>query len=125
MDAKEEFGFKELIVWQKAIQFAAHVILVLDKIDSSRKHYRVIEQTAAAVTSISANIAEGKGRFSKKEFKQFLYIARGSMYETISFLNLMVELNWIKIEAVHELEKEGLTLNKMINSLINKLKTDI
>jgi len=122
MDIKEEFGFKELIVWQKAIEFAKHVIEKIGKLNSENRHNRITEQTESAVTSIAANIAEGKGRYSKKEFKQFLYIARGSIYETITFLNVLRELNWMTEEEVVQLEREGLILNKMLNSLINSLK---
>jgi len=121
----EDFGFKELKVWRKAIEFATHIIDEIDKIESDRKHFRIIEQIEAAATSIAANIAEGKGRYSKKEFGQYLYIARGSIYETITFINIMLELKWIPIDKAHELEHEGLTLNKMLNSLINKIKSDI
>ena len=121
---EEDFGFKELIIWRRAIDFAKHSIIALDTITSDRKHFRIIEQTEAAATSVAVNIAEGKGRYSKKEFKQFLYIARGSIYETITFLNVMKELSWLSEEDVNELEDEALTLNKMLNSLINKLKTD-
>ena len=124
MEKTEDFGCKELIVWQKAVEFATHVIIKTEKLNSDRKHYRIIEQTEAASTSIGANIAEGKGRFSRKEFKHFLYIARGSIYETITFLNIIKELNWISVEDVEGLEKEALVLNKMLNSLINKLKTE-
>jgi four helix bundle protein len=124
MNQNEEFGFKELIVWQKAIVFATHVISKLDKINSDKKHYRLTEQIEASATSIAANIAEGKGRFSRKEFKQFLYISRGSIYETVSFLNIIKELNWISSEEVKELENEGLVLNKMLNSLIKTLNHD-
>jgi four helix bundle protein len=120
----EEFGFKELIIWRKAIDFAKNVINLVDNINTEKKHYRITEQTEAAATSIAANIAEGKGRYSKKEFKQYLYIARGSIYETITFLNIMKELGWLTAKDVEVLEAEGLTLNKMLNSLINKLKTD-
>jgi four helix bundle protein len=120
----EEFGFKELIIWRKAIDFAKNVINLVDNINTEKKHYRITEQTEAAATSIAANIAEGKGRYSKKEFKQYLYIARGSIYETITFLNIMKELGWLTAKDVEVLEAERLTLNKMLNSLINKLKTD-
>jgi four helix bundle protein len=124
MTREEDFGFKELIIWRKSIDFAKHVIVVIDNINSDRKHYRILEQTEAAATSVAANIAEGKGRSSRKEFKQFLYITRGSIYETVTFLNIMKELNWLSAEEINELEKEALILNKMLNSLVNKLKTD-
>ncbi|MBW6465965.1 MAG: four helix bundle protein [Brevefilum sp.] len=46
--------------------FANHVIDVVDILETTRKHYRLIEQLEAAVTSIPMNIAEGKGRLSHK-----------------------------------------------------------
>ena len=81
-----KFGFEDLEVWQKSIEFAKIVIDITDKINTNRKHYRLIEQLEASSASIAMNIAEGKGRYSKKEFIQFLYIARGSLYETLTLL---------------------------------------
>ena len=71
-----QFGFKELLVWQKSMAFIDKVLNEIDKIDTDRKHFRLIEQIESSVTSVAANIAEGKGRNSKKEFIQFLYISR-------------------------------------------------
>ena len=119
---ENDYGFKELIVWKRSVDFAKQVIQTLGKINSNRNHYRLTEQTETASASIAANIAEGKGRFSRKEFKQFLYIARGSLFETITFLNIMKELSWISEQELERIEKEGLELTKMLNSLINKLK---
>jgi len=124
MASDEDFGFKELIIWRKAIDFSKNVINLVDNIKTEKKHYRITEQTEASATSVAANIAEGKGRFSRKEFKQYLFIARGSIYETITFLNIMKELGWLTVSEVEIIEKEGLMLNKMLNSLINKLETD-
>jgi four helix bundle protein len=80
------FSFEDLEVWQKAVEFARLVIELTEEIDTARRHYRLIEQLEASSTSIALNIAEGKGRYSKKEFIQFLYVARGSLYETITLL---------------------------------------
>ena len=79
-----KFSFEDLEVWQKAMDFADKVINVVDKLNTNRRHYRLIEQLESSATSVSMNIAEGKGRYSKKEFIKFLYIARGSLYETIA-----------------------------------------
>ncbi|MCK4923051.1 MAG: four helix bundle protein [Bacteroidales bacterium] len=76
------FGFKDLIVWQKSMTFIDLVLDEVDQLNSDRKHYRLVEQIESAVTSVAMNIAEGKGRNSKKEFIHFLYISRGSLYET-------------------------------------------
>lgn len=80
------FAFEQLHVYQKALEFSVNVINVIENIKTPRKHFRLIEQLEASSTSVPQNIAEGKGRFSKKEFKQFLYISRGSLYETVTLL---------------------------------------
>src|SRR3990172_3386985 len=89
-----KFSFEDLEVWQKSVDFAVKVIDVIEIINTNRNHYRLIEQLESSVSSISANIAEGKGRNSKKEFIQYLYIARGSLFETITFLTIFHKKNW-------------------------------
>ena len=115
------FAFKELQVWQKAIDFADNIINLIDHLNSDRKHFRLIEQLESAVSSIALNIAEGKGRNSKKEFTQFLYIARGSVYETITLLVIFEKRGWISKEKLGELEKDGKKIIKMIKGFINYL----
>jgi len=73
------FGYEDLEVWNKAVDFATAVIDTVESITTDRKHYRLLEQIEGSCSSIAMNIAEGKGRFSKKEFVQFLYISRGSL----------------------------------------------
>ena len=76
---EEGSHYKELQVWQKGMEFASAVIDLTEHLNSPRQHYRLIEQLEAAAASVPMNIAEGKGRFSKKEFIHFLHIARGSL----------------------------------------------
>ena len=78
------FGYEKLLVWQRAIEWADRVLSIAENIETERKHYRLIEQVEASCTSVPMNIAEGKGRYSKKEFVPFLYIARGFLYETMT-----------------------------------------
>ena len=115
------FGFKNLKVWQKAIDFAAKVIELSENLNSSGKHYRLIEQIEASSASIAQNIAEGKGRHSQKEFSQFLYIARGSLYETVTLLNLFFKRNWIREDKLEELERDSFEIASMIKGLINSI----
>jgi four helix bundle protein len=74
-DGPLKFAYEDLEVWSKAIDFAVEVIDTVEGITTDRKHYRLLEQIEASSTSVSMNIAEGKGRFSKKEFVQYLYVA--------------------------------------------------
>ena len=67
-DVDKLFSFQELEVWQKSVLFAEQVIRSIDEIEAPRRHYRLIEQLESACTSVSMNIAEGKGRQTTKEF---------------------------------------------------------
>jgi four helix bundle protein len=122
-DSDRMFAFEDLLVWQKAIDFAEAVIKTIDDFEAPRKHYRIIEQLEAAAISISSNIAEGKGRFSKKEFVHYLYIARGSLFETVSLLILIRRLTWITENKLVELKLLGEEIAKMLNSLIKSVKS--
>jgi len=116
-----EFDFKKLVVWQKAIEFAKEVIDTVEANTSERKHYRLLEQIDACATSVAMNIAEGKGRYSKKEFARFLYISRGSLFETITLLYIFSEMNWIAKDDLDHLETKAKELSKMLNGLINAI----
>ena len=67
------FAFEDLQVYQKALDFSVGIIDVIEDMETPRKHYRLIEQLEASCTSVALNISEGKGRFSRKEFRHFFY----------------------------------------------------
>ena len=116
------FAFEDLVVYQRALEFSVSIINMIDEVETSRRHYRLIEQLEASCTSIALNIAEGKGRYSKKEFKQFLFIARGSLYETVTMLQIFMKKNWIKTRDCQSLYNESEEINKMLSGLIKSLK---
>jgi len=89
-----------------------------------RQHYRLIEQIEASSTSVAMNIAEGKGRFSRKEFKHFCCIARGSLYETTTLLEIFHRKAWIPTNTYSELKSEAIEIAAMIKGLINSLRTE-
>ena len=119
---RTRFAFEDLDVWQKAVEFANKVVRLTEEIQFDRKHYRLIEQLEAASASISMNIAEGKGRYSKKEFIQYLYIARGSLYETITLMTIFYKNKWISDQQLDEIKLYGDEIGKMISSLIKSIK---
>lgn len=113
----EEFSFKKLIVWQKALIFAE---MSLDIADKTKGHFRLNEQLESSAASVAQNIAEGHGRVSTKENIHYLYIARGSLYEAITILNLYKQKSLISNETLDEMEALGLEIVKMLNSFITK-----
>ena len=117
-----KFGFEDLDVWDKAVNFAVEVIDKVEVISShDRRHYRLFEQVESCSTSVAMNIAEGKGRHSKKEFTHYLYVARGSLYETMTLLEILRRLKWIPDESVDEIAKQGKEIASMTKGLINSL----
>jgi four helix bundle protein len=116
------FGYEDLDVWNRATDFAVKVIGLTETIDTGRKHFRLFEQIESSATSIPMNIAEGKGRFSPKEFIHFCFIARGSLYETITLLEIFKRKGWILEIEFLELKSEGIEIVSMLKGLINYLK---
>ena len=116
-----QFGYEKLEVWNKAVEFAVKVIETVENISTDRKHYRLLEQIEACSTSISMNIAEGKGRYSRKEFIQYCYIARGSLYETMTLLEIFRRKRWITDSEYAGFETGGKEIASMLKGLINSL----
>jgi len=125
MTQKIKYSFEDLNVWRDSVELVKLVNEFTEEISKSRSHYRLIQQLEAAVASVPANIAEGKGRFSKKEFIQFLYIARGSLFETITFLAVFKEMNLIDENRLDLLRAKGDEIGKKLSSLITSLKKSL
>jgi len=121
MANEEKSRYKDLLVWQKSLHFADKVIGLIDQIETERKHFRLFEQLESAATSVPMNIAEGKGRNSKKEFMHYLYIARGSLYETLTLLEIFKLRSWINVDQFDEFECTSNEIAKMINGLIKAI----
>ncbi len=122
-DIDQTYGhsYKDLVVWQKSIEFASTVIDLSENLVSNRKHYRLIEQLEAAVTSIPMNIAEGKGRYTDRDYAHFLIIARGSLYETLTILEIFKIKGWISLDEFNNLEKRSIEISKMLTAMHYKL----
>jgi len=116
----EKFEFETLEVWQVSVEFADNAIGAIENIKHS---FRMNEQLFSAVSSISQNIAEGRGRFSQKEKIHFLYIARGSLFETVTLLEIYHRRQWLNNEIFKDLKQKAITLGKMLNSFIRYQKS--
>jgi four helix bundle protein len=97
-----KFRFQDLKIWELAIQIADELFDIADALEEKRL-YRFAEQLRGAGMSISNNIAEGSGSSSKKEFKQFLNMARRSTYENANILFLLGKRNLISEEYLNKL----------------------
>ncbi len=95
------FRFQDLKIWQLAIEIANELFDVAYDLEQ-KKLYRFADQLRGAGMSMSNNIAEGSGSSSKKDFKQFLNIARRSTFENANILILLKRRDLI---TEKELEK--------------------
>jgi four helix bundle protein len=115
------FPFEKLDVWQMAIELADFVLNLLDKIPANR-HLRLVSQMESAVTSVSQNIAEGKGRQYKKEFIQYLSIAQGSLYETVTLNEVFKRRKLFRESDFQEIRKRAEEIDRKLNGLMNSLR---
>ena len=112
-----EFLFKNLIVWQKAMELAKLVYGLVRQLPTEER-YALADQLRRAVASIPSNIAEGNGRAGNKDYAHFLAIARGSLYETITQLELAKDLGYIaNYDQVIPLAEE---VSRMLTSMLKK-----
>jgi len=117
--------FEDLDVWQRACDLAVQVYKLTEEYEGLKRDYGLKDQIRRAAVSIGSNIAEGFERGSKKEFIQFLYIAKGSAGELRTQLHILKEINYISLEKFESLLREIVSLSKQIARFIDYLKEDL
>ena len=108
-------NFRQLNIWKDALQLTKSVYLLTDKFPGTEK-YGLTNQINRACISVPSNIAEGSSRTSNKEFKHFLSIALGSLFELETQVSLSLELSYIEKEHCENLLLKIVQLQKMISS---------
>ncbi|MBL8099003.1 MAG: four helix bundle protein [Anaerolineales bacterium] len=115
-------GLKRLKVWVRAKDFALKIYKQVLPLLPAEEKWNLKQQLRRSSLSISANIAEGHGRFYYQDNIRFCYIARGSLEETLSHLTFALEMIYISAELYKEFETEGEEIDKMLNGYITFLK---
>ncbi|MEM0543573.1 four helix bundle protein [Flavobacterium sp. j3] len=114
-------SYRDLIVWQKSMSLVAFVYKMTMQFPTDEK-FGLISQIRRSAISIPSNIAEGYGRNYRKDYSRFLQIARGSLFENQTQLEIAVNLEYIKVENLEEIKELSIEVEKMLNSLIKKLE---
>ena len=109
--------FEDMIVWQKSQELAIYVY----KAFQLSKDFGFKDQIQRAAVSICNNISEGFERKSNNEFKQFLFIAKGSAGEVRNMLYIAKKLDYISNEQFNFQYELSLSISKMLSSLIKTL----
>jgi four helix bundle protein len=113
-------NYKELEVWQKAMELVVHVYRV-SKNFPKEELFALTNQLRRAAVSIPSNIAEGFGRDSHKDFVNFLLVSRGSLFEVGTQLDIATRLGYVSI--TDDIEQLMDSIARMLGSLIRKLRT--
>lgn len=115
-------NYKELIVYQKAVELTVEVLNYLknQKYDFAQKV--LSDQLIRAISSIGANIAEGYGRYYQKNYYQFLSIARGSSFETDYWLDIIQGGNFGNRDKIKAFILKNEEITKMLTSLMKNLE---
>jgi len=115
------YSFRDLLAWQKAMALVVDVYRVTEAFPQ-REIYGLTNQVRRAAVSVPSNIAEGKGRLSKKEFVQFLSKARGSLLEAQTQLEIAFNLGFLAKSDFDKLEESASEAGRLINGLITKVR---
>jgi four helix bundle protein len=115
--------YKKLLVWKKAHELVLIVYKETSHFPSEEK-YGITSQFRRAAVSIPTNIAEGAGKFSQKDFAQFLQIAFGSVHE-IEYLNLLSsDLDYLKDDQSQQINSKISEVKAMLISLIKTVRAN-
>lgn len=110
-------SFRDLKVWQKAMDLTT-VIYELVRQLPREELFALSDQMRRAVVSVPSNIAEGHGRESDKEFVKFLLIAKGSLHELETQLEICIRLQYLSENQIIIAHQSIIEITKMLNSLI-------
>ena len=114
-------SYRDLIVWQKSMLLVTLIYKLVAQLPENEK-YGLIPQIKRSAISIPSNIAEGYGRNYKKDYSRFLQIARGSLFENQTQLEIAVNLDFIRPNDLDDIKELYIEVEKMLNSLIKKLE---
>jgi four helix bundle protein len=114
-------SYRDLIAWQKAKALALEVYLCTRKFPKD-EIYGLTSQMRRAAVSVPSNIAEGKGRYSRKELVQFLFHARGSLLELETQLSIAHDLNYMDSVTFCRFEGKTQELGRILNGFVNRFQ---
>ena len=112
--------FEDLFIWQKAVEFAKEIYLITEK-KGLKNDFGLKNQMRASAVSISSNIAEGFERRSRKEYLNFLNIAKGSAGEIRSQLYVAFEFGYLEKADLEHLREKAKFLSGSITNHINSI----
>ena len=113
-------NYKELVVWQKAMELVSDVYRVTAAFPREEL-YGLTSQLRRSAVSVPSNIAEGQGRATRGEFIQFLGHSRGSLLELETQLLISARLGYLDADPCHRLQAKVTEVARILNGLLTSL----
>jgi len=113
--------YRDLLVWQKAMALVNEIYKV-SQMFPVVEMYGLTSQIRRCAVSVPSNIAEGYGRRSTGDYKRFLQVATGSLFELQTQVEIAFNLGYIRKEVFDSLFEKTNELDRMLSSLISKIK---
>ena len=113
--------YRDLIVWQKSMKLVTEIYQITTTFPNN-ENYGLTSQIRRSAISIPSNIAEGYGRNSTGDYKRFLQISVGSLFELQTQVEIAYNLNYISLDIFQIIMPKTNELDRMLSSLINKIK---
>ena len=116
-------SYKDLIVWQKAMDLVTAVYELTSKYPKEEA-YGLTSQSRRAAVSILSNIAEGRFRSTRNDFRHFLIVAYGSAAELETQIEIAKKLSFVNEKDTEKAQSLLVEVMKMINTITKKLKAN-
>ena len=116
--------FKDLVVWQKAMEMVAEVYRLTDSFPK-REVYGLTDQIRRAAVSVPSNIAEGQAHHNNREFVHFLRHSSGSLAELETQLNIAERLGYADASSTAQLLTRVHEVGRILNGLIGSIREQI
>ncbi len=120
MGKREGFDFQRLDVYQRAIRYVK-MMYELARAFPQHEQFGMMAQLRRAAVSIPANIAEGSGRYSSNERRQFYRTSRASIFECVALLEVAFHEKYLDDTQWQRAYRESLELSQMLSGLIRSL----
>jgi four helix bundle protein len=114
-------SFRDLIVWQKSVDLAATICRMTREFPREEL-FGLTGQMRRCAVSVPSNIAEGQGRLTTGEFRQFLGVARGSNFELQTQIEIARRLGYGTATAIDAANALSHEVGKMIHAILEKTK---
>ena len=113
--------FMKIGVWQKSQALAAEVVALVSALPRDRSAEIIGAQLLRAASSVAANIAEGYGRYSQASYRSHLSIARGSLFETKSWIDLLARSGFLSSDTATSLNEKCDEVGRLITFRMKSL----